>query len=337
MRLAVLPGDGIGPEIADAAVQVLRCVSDMYGLSIDIVVLPIGLKALAGSGTTFPDASRDAAVSADGIVLGPLSTYQYPPPQEGGINASAELRTSLNLFANIRPSRCRAALPAKCQGMDLVIVRENTEGFYAARSMFAGSGEFMPTPGLALAVRKISSEASEAVARISFEIARSRRRRLTIIHKANVLRLSDGLFLKSVEAVGQRYPDVEVETILVDAMAALLVRDPSRFDVVLTTNLFGDVLSNEAAELAGGLGLAPSLNVGERHAVAQASHGSAPELAGLDRANPTALILSAAQLLVWLGDRHHDPRFSEAAEMIERRIDLLLQSPATRTPDVAGL
>jgi isocitrate dehydrogenase (NAD+) len=335
MRLAVLPGDGIGPEITDATVRVLHCVSDLHGLSIDIMRLPVGLRALSEHGTTFPESSRELAASADGIVLGPLSTYQYPPPQAGGINASAELRSSLNLFANIRPSR-RRAVPAKAKGMDLVIVRENTEGFYAARSMFAGSGEFMPTPDLAFAVRKISSEASKSVARVSFELARARRRRVTVIHKANVLRLSDGLFLKSVQEVGQQYPDVETDAILVDAMAAFLVRDASRFDVVLTTNLFGDVLSNEAAELAGGLGLAPSLNIGDQHALAQASHGSAPDLAGLDLANPTALILSAGQLLTWLGNKHGDVRFLDAAAAIERGVDLLLQNPATRTADVGG-
>ena len=231
-----------------------------------------------------------------------MSHNAYPAGAQGGLNPSGELRKQLDLFANIRPARSRGGLPPRCGSpVDLVIVRENTEGFYADRSMFAGSGEFMPTPDLALSVRKVSRMGSTRIAEAAFALAVRRRKKVSAVHKANVLRLSDGLFLDCVRKVASRFPEVSYEERIVDAMAALLVRDASAFDVVVTTNMFGDILSDLAGEISGSLGLAASLNVGAAHAVAQAQHGSAPDIAGQDRANPAALIGSAAMLLGWLG------------------------------------
>ena len=181
--------------------------------------------------------------------------------------------------------------------MDLVIVRENTEGFYADRNMHQGVGEFMPTPDLALSVRKISAHACRRIAVAAFELARTRRRKVTAVHKVNVLKVTEGLFLREVRKVAADYPDVACDEQLIDSMAALLVRDAARFDVVLTTNMYGDILSDEATELSGSLGLAASINAGDAHCMAQAQHGSAPDIAGQDRANPVSLILSAAILL----------------------------------------
>jgi isocitrate/isopropylmalate dehydrogenase len=221
--------------------------------------------------------------------------------------------------------------------MDLVIVRENTEGFYADRNMAVGSGEFMPTPDLALAVRKITAEASARIARTAFALARTRRRRVTAVHKANVLRLSDGLFLREVRRVAGDHPDVTLDEMIVDAAAAMLVRDPARFDVIVTTNMYGDILSDEASELAGSLGLGASLNAGDAHAIAQAQHGSAPDIAGQDRANPTALILSAAMLLRWLAGRDGDKaRLLAAAKAIEDAVETALATPDLRTADLGG-
>jgi len=215
-------------------------------------------------------------------------------------------------------------------------VRENTEGFYADRNMYAGSGEFMPTPDVALAVRKITREGSRRVARAACEIAMQRGKKLTIVSKANVLKLSDGLFLGEARDIASGFPGLAVEHVLVDAMASLLVRSPEVFDVIVTTNMFGDILSNEAAELSGGLGLAASLNAGDTHAMAQASHGSAPDIAGKDVANPGALILSAAMLLERLGRRHAQPELARAAKLIQRATDEALAAPATRTRDLGG-
>ncbi len=193
--------------------------------------------------------------------------------------------------------------------MDLVIVRENTEGFYSDRNMFAGSGEFMPDPDMALSIRKVTAKASSRVAKAAFEIARGRRKKVTAVHKANVVKLSDGLFLREVRKVAEAYPDVTLDELIVDAAAAHLIRSPDRFDVIVTTNMFGDILSDEASELSGSLGLGGSINAGENICVAQAQHGSAPDIAGKNIANPTSLILSAAMMFEWLGRRRNDPSF----------------------------
>ncbi len=334
LRVLVLPGDGIGPEIARAASLALAQLNEACGLGLAVEEVEVGLASLARCGTTLPDTVWRMVREADGFVLGPLSTYQYPAKEKGGLNPSHEFRTGLCLYANIRPSRVRPARDGS--RMDLVLVRENTEGFYASRAMHAGAGEFMPDPDTAFALRKITRAASHRVARMAFELARTRRRKVTVVHKANVLKISEGLFLQSVREIGAAYPDVALEEMLVDAAAAALVRQGERFDVVLTTNMFGDILSNEAAELSGGLGLSPSLNVGENIAMAQASHGSAPDIAGKNLANPTGLMLSTAMLLEWLGLRHSRPDLSAAARQLGEAIDETLADPRSRTADLGG-
>jgi 3-isopropylmalate dehydrogenase len=337
LRLLVLEGDGIGPEICAATLAVLQAADARFGLGLAFEHAPIGFTALAATGTTFPAETWARAQDADGIVLGPVSHNEYPPRAEGGLNPSGELRIRLDLFANIRPARTRDGVPhASRTPFDLVIVRENTEGFYADRSMFVGPGEYMPTPDLALATRKVTRAASLRIAEQGFQLAQQRRGKVTAVHKANVMRVSDGLFLDCVRAVAANYPAVAYEEQLVDAMAALLVRDASVFDVIVATNMFGDILSDEASELAGGLGLGGSLNAGTTRAVAQAQHGSAPTLAGRDLGNPTALISSAAMLLAWLGERHARPALVDAAARIEAAVHQSIADPATRTPDLGG-
>ena len=336
MNLLVLPGDHIGPEITEAAVSVLEEAQRLLGLSLALERAAVGYASLEETGYTLPDEVLAKARSADGIILGPCDTYGYPPVDKGGANPSSKLRVALDLYANVRPSRTVAGVPARVPAMDLVIVRENTEGFYADRNMYAGSGEFMPTPDVALAVRKITREGSRRVARAACEIAVQRGKKLTVVSKANVLKLSDGLFLREAQEVAAGYPGLAVEHVLVDAMASLLVRSPEAFDVIVTTNMFGDILSNQAAELSGGLGLAASLNAGDARAMAQASHGSAPDLAGEGAANPGALILSVAMLLDWLGRRHAKPELARAATLIQRATDEALAGPATRTRDLGG-
>jgi isocitrate dehydrogenase (NAD+) len=337
VRLVVMEGDGIGPEITAATLAVLRAVDHPFELGLSFTPVTIGLAALRAHGTTLPDAAVEAAKAADGVILGPVSHNDYPPVAQGGLNPSGELRKRLDLFANIRPARSRGGFPPRCGApVDLVIARENTEGFYADRSMFAGSGEFMPTPDLALAVRKISRAGSTRIAEAAFALAIGRRKKVTAVHKANVLRVSDGLFLECVRAVAARHPAVAYEERIMDAMAALLVRDASAFDVVVTTNMFGDILSDLAAEISGSLGLAASLNAGTEHAVAQAQHGSAPDIAGQDRANPASLIGSAAMLLGWLGERRKDGRLTRAASAIEDALNRAIAAPEWRTRDLGG-
>ena len=337
LNILVLEGDGIGPEIGAATLAVLRAADQKFALGLTFETAEIGWAAHRAAGTTFPLAVLEKAVAAHGVLLGPVSHNEYPPIAQGGHNPSGELRKRLDLYANIRPARSRPGFPPRCgKPVDLVIVRENTEGFYADRSMHLGSGEFMPTPDLALAVRKITREGSIRIAEAAFKLAMQRRRHVTAVHKANVLRVSDGLYLECVRAVAARYPQVAYEERIIDAMAALLVRDASQFDVVVTTNMYGDILSDEASEIAGSLGLAASLNAGAEHAVAQAQHGSAPDIAGKNIANPSSLIGSAAMLLAWLGERRNDDKLTRAAQAIEKALDTTITDPATRTPDMGG-
>jgi 3-isopropylmalate dehydrogenase len=337
LRILVLEGDGIGPEITAATLEVLRAADAKFALSLSFDPAAVGWAAHNASGTTFPDAVEHAARAADGVLLGPVSHNDYPPRAEGGLNPSGELRKRLDLYANIRPARSREGFPPRCgKSVDLVIVRENTEGFYADRSMFSGNGEFMPTPDLALAVRKVTRDGSMRIAESAFKLAMQRRKKVTSVHKANVLRVSDGLYLECSRAVAKRYPQVQYEEQLIDSMAAMLVRDASRFDVIVTTNMFGDILSDEASEISGSLGLAASLNHGAKHGVAQAQHGSAPDIAGKNIANPASLIGSAAMLLAWLGERRGENKLVQAAAAIEAALDRVIASPDGRTPDMGG-
>ncbi|ELS51135.1 isocitrate/isopropylmalate dehydrogenase family protein [Streptomyces viridochromogenes] len=336
MDILVLPGDGIGPEITAATLDVLRTTDKLLGLGLTYETHDIGLASLAASGSTLPAAVLERVPQADGVLLGPVSHYDYPPRAEGGINPSAELRTVFQLYANIRPCRSRPELSILRHPMDLVIVRENTEGFYSDRNMFAGSGEFMPDEDTALSLRKVTAKASRRVARAAFELARTRRKKVTAVHKANVVKLSDGLFLREVREVAAQFPDVELEELIVDATAALLIRTPQRFDVIVTTNMFSDILSDEASELSGSLGLGGSVNTSDTLCVAQAQHGSAPDIAGQGIANPTSLVLSAAMLLDWRGRRDGDDRLARAAALISGAVDTVLDNPATRTRDIRG-
>jgi isocitrate/isopropylmalate dehydrogenase len=337
LRLCVMAGDGIGPEITAATLDVLRAAGKLWQIEFAFEDVKVGLESLRSEGTTFPESAFAAAKAADGVILGPVSHNDYPPADKGGINPSGALRKRLDLFANTRPAKTRAQFPARFgRPADLVIVRENTEGFYADRNMFVGVGDILVTPDVAISMRKITRAGSTRIVEEAFRLALRRRSHVTAVHKANVLRVSDGLFLECARAVAARYPQVRYEEKIIDAMAALLVRDASQFDVIVTTNMFGDILSDEASEIAGSLGLAESLNAGADHAMAQAQHGSAPDIAGQDKANPASLIGSAAMLLGWLGERRSDTRLRDAAAGIERALDSVIAVPEWRTPDLDG-
>ncbi len=336
MKILILPGDGIGPEIMAATRAALDALNDKHGLKLAFEERAIGLASLETEGSTLPDAVIDAIEEAQGTVVGPVHTVAYPPASEGGVNPSATMRKRFDLYANIRPSRARPGVPAMTPKMDLVMARENTEGFYADRNMFLGTAEFMPTEDVALSVRKITVQGSRRIAETAFDLAKRRRNKVTVVHKANVLKVSDGLFRDTVVDVAKSHPEVELDEVLIDAMAALLVRTPEAFDVILTTNMFGDILSDEAAELSGGLGLGGSLNAGDDHAIAQAAHGSAPDIAGKGIANPTALMVSVAMLLEWLGARHGRDDLSAAAAAFNAAVDAVLADGANHTPDLGG-
>lgn len=336
MKILVLPGDGIGEEITQATITVLDAVNRRFSLGLEYEYREIGFKALQKYGTTLPDGVLETAKRSDGILLGPISHLDYPPRDRGGVNVSAAFRVKLDLYANVRPARTRPGLGRGHKEMDLVIMRESTEGFYGDRNMVAGTGEFMPTNDIAMSLRKITASACERIARRSFELAMTRRKKVTAVHKANCMILTDGLFLREVRKVAAEFPEVALDEVIIDAMTAYLVRDPGRFDVVCATNFYGDILSDLASELSGSLGLAGSINAGDALAAAQAQHGSAPDIAGQDKANPTSLILSAAMLLNFIGAGRREKGFLDAAKAVEAAVDRTLARPGKRTPDLGG-
>jgi 3-isopropylmalate dehydrogenase len=333
MRIIILPGDGIGPEITSAAMQVLTALDDARALGLNLEHDLIGLDSLAKYGSTLRPELIERLPAHDGIILGPADTAAYPPVEQGGVNPSAYLRTKLDLYANIRPARTPSGAP---RPFDLVIVRELTEGFYADRNMAEGNADLLATPDVAISLRKVTRHASARIARRAFELAMTRDRRVTAVHKANVMKRSDGLFLDAVRSVAREFPQVTLDDVLVDAMAAWLVRAPERFDVIVTGNLYGDILSDLASELSGSLGLAGSIMAGDALCAAQAQHGSAPDIAGQDKANPASMILSIALLLQWLGARHTRPDLTAAAGAMTTALDRLLAEPETRTADLGG-
>ena len=335
MRMIVLPGDGIGPEITAATQAVLRAASQRFDLGLVMEEHDVGHASLRQHGTTVRPELLDLAKAADGVMLGPTATFDFKDEAQGQINPSKFFRKTLDLYANIRPSRTYPGMKAPVGDFDLVVVRENTEGFYADRNMEQGNGEILVTPDVVISLRRITRLCCERIADAACRLAVRRRKRLTVVHKANVLKLGDGLFLDICRDTVARYPGVEMDEVIVDAMMAHVVRHPSRYDVIVTTNMFGDILSDLTAELSGSLGLGGSLNAGSAHAMAQAAHGSAPDIAGQDVANPFSLILSAALLLDWHGERHQSARFGAAARAIEAGIAQAIAA-GNATRDVGG-
>jgi 3-isopropylmalate dehydrogenase len=314
MRMVVLPGDGIGPEITSATTRILRAASEHFQLGVAIEEHPVGHESLRKFGTTVQPGLLETVRSADGLILGPTATFDFKNEQSGEINPSKYFRKALDLFANVRPARTYPGLRNPLGDFDLVVVRENTEGFYADRNMEQGNGEVLVTPDVVISLRRITRLCCERIAKSACELAMRRKKHLTVVHKANVLKIGE---------------------ILVDAMMAHVVRNPNRFDVIVSTNMFGDILSDLTAELSGSLGLGGSLNVGADHAMAQAAHGSAPDIAGQNVANPFSLVLSMALLLAWHGEQTGAPRFGEAATAIERAVAEAIKT-GRATKDVGG-
>lgn len=336
LKIAVLPGDHIGPEITASAVSVLKAVDARFRLGLTLEMHVVGHDSLRAHGVTITDDVYQAAAQADAILLGPCDNGGYPPPDRGGVNVPGKLRHGLDLYANIRPSRAYPSLPLARPGLDVLMVRENTEGFYPDRNMFEGYAELMPVEGVAISMRKITARASNRIARIAFEWARHRRKHVTVVNKKHILRLTDGLFYDECRKVAQEFPDVECCSAIVDAFNADIYTTPEKYDVVVTTNMFGDILSNLCSALAGGLGLGGGINAGVAHAMANASHGSAPEIAGRNCANPVSMVVSAAMLLGWLGRKHDRAELLDAEKAIDSAIALVLADPKSRTIDVGG-
>jgi len=327
--LAVLPGDGIGPEVTAEAVRVLRAAGDVCGYRFDVAEHPIGAAAYARFGEPLPAATRNAVTQADAVLLGAVgdpamdrAPHQLRP--EAGLLA---LRKLLGVYANLRPVTVHPGLvhisplrPERLHGVDLLIVRELTGGLYYGEPRGR-------EPGAAVNTLRYSAGEIERVVRVAFEAARRRRRRVTSVDKANVLEVSQ-LWREVAGRVGAEYPDVELEHLYVDFAAMRLVADPARLDVLVTENLFGDILSDEAAVLAGSLGLLPSASLGDGPGLFEPVHGSAPDIAGKGIANPIGAIASAALLL------RHGLGLAEAADLVEGAVRAALDQ-GLRTRDIA--
>lgn len=336
LPLGVLAGDGIGPEIITAAAQVTERALAAVSVPVAWRRLTMGAEAITSDGTPLPQRTLDELDSLDAWLLGPHDNAGYPEPFRGELSPGGAIRKRYGLFANIRPARRLSdAIPAVCPELDVVVVRENTEGFYADRNMYDGAGEFMPTPDVAMAIGVFTREACERIAREAFRLAGTRRGSVTVAHKANVLSKTTGLFRDSCLRVSEEYPDVSVRLEHIDALAALVVARPAEFDVIVAENMFGDILSDLTGQLSGSLGMAPSVNASADKAMAQATHGSAPDIAGRNIANPVAMIMSAAMLLDWLARRQHRRPLADAAEMIRHSVTRTLDD-GVHTADLGG-
>jgi isocitrate dehydrogenase (NAD+) len=314
--VTLIRGDGIGPELAEATRRVL----DASGVSFEWEVVDAGEAVMAEFGTPLPDHVLESIRRNKLAIKGPITT----PVGEGFRSVNVALRQALGLYANLRPAKSMRGIESRYENVDLVIVRENTEDLYAGI-------EHMVGPDAAESIKIITREASERIARFAFDYAVANgRRKVTAVHKANIMKLSDGLFLESCRTVAAAYAGrIEFEDRIVDNMCMQLVQKPELYDVLVLPNLYGDIVSDLAAGLVGGLGVAPGANIGTEAAVFEAVHGSAPKYAGLNRANPTALILSGALMLRHIGR-------ADAAERVEAAVRDVIAEGATVTYDLGG-
>lgn len=335
MKIGILLGDDIGLEVVPECVKIMKAAASRSGLNIDWRPLPIGRRGHEEHGDTLPAMTEQALRDLDGWVLGPIGHATYPRNDPTWV--MPPIRKKFELFAAIRPSRSHSNLKSIHKNLDIVFVRELTEGMLYSETVVAGAGEFRPNNDITVAMRVITRKGSNRVAREAFEIARTReRKKVTAAHKEPVYRLACGMFAEECRKVAREYPDVTFEESMIDTISMKLVMAPQQYDVVVTTNQFGDILSDIGAGLVGGLGLAPGLCVGERQAMAQATHGSAPDIAGRNVANPYAMIMSGQMLLQWLGRKHGKPKAVAAAERIRTAVDKVIADAKCLTSDLGG-
>ena len=314
-------GDGIGPELSNSAISVLNTIQEKYGLQFEISKLIAGDKALEQTGKALPDDVVKTIKNSDVCLKAPVG--------ESAADVIVVLRRMLDLYANIRPSKSYPHMPALRDDIDMVIVRENTEDLYTGKEFSLGDS--------AVALRIISEGASKRIAKYAFETARQRNsmKKVTCVHKSNVMRVTDGLFAKACIDVSKDFPDIKFEEMYVDACAMNLIRQPEKFDVVVTTNLFGDILSDESSQVVGGLGMAPAANLGDDFALFEPVHGAAFDIAGQNIANPSSFLLSIKMMLDWLGTKHNDQKCFEMATKLESTIFNLVKS-GIKTKDIGG-
>lgn len=318
MRIALLKGDGIGPEQMESAVQILDAIDDRLDIGLEFVDIEAGDTALSKYGKALPEESIERIKRSDACLKAPVGS--------SAADVIVTLRRMLDLYANIRPVRSYPNIPSLKDDVDIIIVRENTEDLYA--------GLEYELDDSAIAIKVVTRKASLRIAEFGFRLAMMRDRKVIhAVHKANLLSKSDGLFISCCREVARAYQEVEYKEMLVDACSMHLIREPRDFSVILTMNMYGDILSDEAAQVVGSLGIAPSANIGDRFAIFEPVHGSAPDIAGKGIANPLSLILSAKMMFEWLGEK--DKRCIYAAKMIGDAVDNVLMK-CIMTPDIGG-
>lgn len=336
IKIAVLAGDGIGPEITAATIKALRAAASAVRLPLLLKPALIGWVPYRRQKTTLPDATLAIMRACDAWIVGPTFAGEYPKDDPYRGHPNGFIRRHFKLFANVRPVEAWSQLDPLINGLRVTVLRENTEGFYPDRNLAWGYGEFKPTKDTALSLRVITSEACGRFARFAFEFAQATgERRLAVVHKRTALPQTEGLFIGAFEALRNRFKRVSLELVRIDTFSSSFPREPERYRLVATTNLFGDILSDQASGLAGGVGLAPSLNAGEDHAMAQAVHGTAPDIAGKGKANPAALMLSTALLLRWIHQRRQNRACRDAADVLEGGVRAAIAA-GTVTPDLGG-
>jgi isocitrate dehydrogenase (NAD+) len=318
-NIAALKGDGIGPEVTEATVHVLQAVQQKSAFKLNFLYGEAGYHCIAEYGTNLPTQTIDLIKQTHACLKGPMTT-----PEEPGapVSVAVTLRRMFNLYANVRPCKSFPNVELLKPNIDLIVVRENTEGMYSG-------AESLLAPGVGVALRIITREASLKVAEFAFNLARQRRKHLTYVHKGNILRITDGIFKDAVKEASQKYPDVTVDDLHIDAATMQLIKQPASYDVLVTTNLFGDILSDEAAQVTGSLGLAAGANIGDTYGMFEPVHGSAPKYTGMNRVNPIATIMSGAMMLDWLGEK-------SAAAKVENAVISVLKDCMVRTADLGG-
>ena len=320
-KISLITGDGIGPELSESAVSVLNTINVKFDLKFEIIKLSAGDKALTETGKALPDETIDAIKQSDACLKAPVG--------ESAADVIVVLRRMLDLYANIRPAKSYPHMPALRDDIDMVIVRENTEDLYTGKEFSLGNS--------AVALRIISEDASKRIAKYAFETATQRNsmKKVTCVHKSNVMRITDGLFAKACTEVSKDYPNITFDEMYVDACAMNLIRQPEKFDVIVTTNLFGDILSDESSQVVGGLGMAPAANIGDGFALFEPVHGAAFDIAGKNIANPSSFLLSIKMMLDWLGNKHNDSKCIEVGQKLESTIFDLVKS-GVKTKDIGG-
>ena len=320
-KISLITGDGIGPEIADSVNSVLEAMHDNLDIKFDIKKLEAGDTALKNSGKALPDDVIKSIKDSDVCLKAPVG--------ESAKDVIVYLRQMLDLYANIRPAKSYPNMPSLRDDVDLVIVRENTEDLY--------TGEEFEVEGAAIAMRIISEKASRRIAEYAFTTAKQRniQKKVTCVHKSNVMKKTDGLFSSVCSNVAKNFPEIELEQMYVDACSMNLIRQPQLFDVIVTTNLFGDILSDESAQVVGGLGMAPAANIGDDFALFEPVHGAAFDIAGKQIANPTSFILSIKMMMEWLGVKNNDQNASNAAKILEDTV-LNIVNSGVATKDIGG-